>query len=414
MNVTIKFPDLNDLLSEAQTLGNLTRAISTGSGDEVQGVAGFAVESFDHLKNIKNINIGALTNTIKKYDQLSQELNAVNNEIANPFEQLSLLFNQSKLININTKNLTIKIPMIFREDLNAYNIYLRQRADVNSKIAQERMNLVTVVADLCIQDFSKYENTQEALAKGTTKEDCPIDINDANRFSREFELLLDQVNQNIMTLHEYREFPFELYERIHAIDRYVAEISAIVNNFLGYISYRMNANANRFSAYVDTIILIMNIIKTYQALIDFSINRGNRCNTCTTDTYDQYSCKLSLLCPDGLIPILQIPNFKIPDITLDLSNLNVGMDILIPSFNFQPAKVDLPNIPNLPSPPIGNVRISFPRLPTIPELPSPPKLPELPSFIPNINLELPILPPAPKLPEIPSTFEKALRIAEKI
>ena len=176
----------------------------------------------------------------------------------------------------------------------------------------------------------------------------------------------------------------------------------------------MISNANRYSAYVDAIILIMNIIKTYQALIDLSINRGNKCNTCTTDTYDQYSCKLSLLCPDGLIPVLQIPNFKIPDITLDLSNLNVEMNILIPSFNFQPAKIDLPSIPNLPSPPIGNIRIRFPNLPTIPELPSPPQLPELPSFIPNIKLELPMIPPAPKLPEIPTTFEKALNIAEKI
>jgi hypothetical protein len=121
-----------------------------------------------------------------------------------------------------------------------------------------------------------------------------------------------------------------------------------------------------------------------------------------------------MLCPDGLIPILEIPNFKIPDITLDMSNIHVAIDILIPSFNFQPAKIDLPNIPNLPSPPVGNIHIRFPGLPMIPELPSPPRLPELPSFIPNINLELPLLPPAPKLPEIPNSFEKALKVAEKI
>ncbi|MDR0607406.1 MAG: hypothetical protein LBG52_03450 [Candidatus Peribacteria bacterium] len=51
------------------------------------------------------------------------------------------------------------------------------------------------------------------------------------------------------------------------------------------------------------------------------------------------------------MPIIQIPNFKIPNITLDFSDLNVGLDLLLPTFNFQPAKIDLPNIPNLPTPP---------------------------------------------------------------
>lgn len=176
MHITIKLPDLNDLLKEAESLGNITRAMAVGDGEKVEGVAGMAVNSRDGLKKIKNINMRSLTNSIKRYDQLAQELSSMNNQIANPFEQLSLLFNESKLINVNTKNLTIKIPMIFQEDINSYEIYLRQRADTNSKIAQERLNIVTAVGDLCIQDFSKYETTQEALSRGVTKEGCPIDI----------------------------------------------------------------------------------------------------------------------------------------------------------------------------------------------------------------------------------------------
>jgi hypothetical protein len=273
MHVSVIFPDLNSLLNEAAVLRNLTRAISQEGGENVSGPAGLASDNQDAIFGVKNTNTGAITNIITRYQQLSQTANSVNDGIANPFEQLSLLFNQSELININTKNMTIKIPMIFWEDINAYHIYLRQRADVNGKIAQERINLVAAVGDLCIQDFYQYENANEALTKGTTKEDCPIDIRASVKFARDFELLLDQINQNILILNEYRDFPFELYERIHVIDRYMAEISAIVNNFFGYISYWMLTNANRYSSYVDAIILIMNIIKTYQALIDFSINR---------------------------------------------------------------------------------------------------------------------------------------------
>jgi hypothetical protein len=421
MNLHIKFPNLDDLLQEAQTLENITKAVSAGATEgttqAINGVTDFAIDSREALKNIKNINTGTLDNAMMQYKQLSEGMRTVNDQLANPFEQLSLLFNESKLININTKNLTVKIPMIFNEDINAYDIYLKERMNINTQIAQQRIDLVTSVKDLCIEDFEKYDSPQEALAKGVIKKDCPIDIRAAIRFSADFELLLDQVNANILILNEYREFPFALYERVHAIDRYIAEISAIINNFLGYLSYRMTTNANRYASYIDAIILVMNIIKTYQILIDFSINRGNKCSTCTNDTYDQYSCKLAILCQGIQLPLIDIPNFKIPDITLDFSNLNIGMNILLPSFNFQPAKIDLPNLPNLPSPPITNLAINIdilPDLPTIPELPAPPRLPELPSFIPNINIELPILPPAPKIPEIPIEFERVLNIAEKI
>lgn len=345
---------------------------------------------------------------LQVYKDLSTTIENANDKIANPFEELSILFNKSNLININTKNLNVKIPMIFSEDINAYEIYLKQRADTNGKIIEEWKIIIESVSSICLNK----ECSEEVQKK----------LQEMIEFTNDFDLILDRINSNILTLQEYRNFPFDLYERVHAIDRYVAEISAILNNFMGYLSYWMTTNANRFEGYVDAIILIMNIIKTYQVLIDFSVNRSSKCSTCTNDTYDQYSCKLSILCellPQ--LPIIQIPNFKIPDITIDFSNLNMSMDILLPTFNFQPEKIDLPNLPNLPTPPVFDIDIDIDFLlginlsaPNIPDLPSPPKLPELPSFIPNINLELPILPPAPELPKIPNTFETTLKFAEKI
>ena len=51
------------------------------------------------------------------------------------------------------------------------------------------------------------------------------------------------------------------------------------------------------------------------------------------------------------LPIIQIPNFKLPNITLDLSKIDLGLDIILPDFNFQPVKINLPEIPNLPEAP---------------------------------------------------------------
>jgi hypothetical protein len=40
----------------------------------------------------------------------------------------------------------------------------------------------------------------------------------------------DQVYANLMILQEYRDFPFEIYERIHVVDRYVAEIAQLISD----------------------------------------------------------------------------------------------------------------------------------------------------------------------------------------
>jgi hypothetical protein len=130
----------------------------------------------------------------------------------------------------------------------------------------------------------------------------------------------------------------------------MSEISSIVNNFLGTISLWMKTNATRYSQYVDSIILIMTTIQTYQAIIDLSANWSDRCSSCTNDNYDQFACKLGLLCPDNL-PILKIPPMKIPSIYIDLSHINLATDIKLPKFNFMPTSVPLPSLPNIPSPP---------------------------------------------------------------
>ena len=131
-------------------------------------------------------------------------------------------------------------------------------------------------------------------------------------------------------------------------------------------------------------------------IINFSVEWSKNCGNCAKDTYDQYSCKLSLLCDSIQLPIIQIPNFKLPNVTIDLTNMDLSLDVILPEFNFQPIKVNLPDLPNIPL------------------LPQPPTLPELPSFIPEVELELPILPPAPELPKLPDKIEGIIKIANLI
>lgn len=181
----------------------------------------------------------------------------------------------------------------------------------------------------------------------------------------------------------------------------------------------MSVNATRFSQYVDAIILIIGAIKTWQAIIDFSVNRSERCSKCSNDNYGSFSCSLSFLCPK--LPIFPIPAFKIPNIYMDMSHMELGMNIILPKINFVPIKVPLPQIPNLPEPP--TVEVDFDMnlnffgdlsLPTIPVIPEPPTLPEPPSFIPSIKMDLPVLPPAPKIPKILPEINAILKVADFI
>jgi len=172
------------------------------------------------------------------------------------------------------------------------------------------------------------------------------------------------------------------------------------------------------AGYIDATTMLIATIKTRQAIIDLSINRSEKCSKCSNDNYGAFSCSLSFLCPK--LPVLPIPPFKIPNIYMDLSHIDLGMAITLPKINFNPIKVPLPQLPNLPEPPDPkieadlNIDFNNIQLPTIPVIPEPPQLPEPPSFIPSIKLTYPVLPPAPKIPKLAPEINAILNIGEFI
>lgn len=335
-----------------------------------------------------------------------QLLDDFNREIANPFESLASLMSQNNLVNIMTEPIIVKVPMIFPEDINAYAIYLQQWVDINKWIIEDWESALEIWYKSCDKNSETEQEKAACYQDAKQKFDYFVEFE-----SNEWVRMLDQVNTNMLILQKYRDFPFEIYEWIHVIDRYMAEISSLISDTLWYLSYWTRANANRIVWYIDAITLIMNIIKTYQIVIDFSINRSENCGNCTEDTYDQYSCKLALLCESIELPIIQIPNFKLPNITIDLSDIDLWLDIVLPEFNFQTVRIDLPDISNLPEPPSVSIDLNVFDLPQIPQLPEPPTLPDLPSFIPEIELDLPMIPPAPELPVIPNEIKSLIDVA---
>ena len=345
--------------------------------------------------------------TSQRYWLSTKSVDEFNNKIWNPFEALASLMNESNIINVSIEPLTVRVPMIFSEDINEYWFYLQQYYEENKRIFNDWRDVLNAALSSCSK--KPIEEQESCRAEATENLNAFIEFEKSD-----WPKIENSIYTNLMILQEYRDFPFEIYEWIHVIDRYMSEIASLVNNTVGYLSYWVVTNSERFVWYIDAITLMLNIIKTYQLIIDFSVDWSKKCGNCAKDTYDQYSCKLSLLCNSIELPIIQIPNFKLPNITLDFSNIDVWLDIILPQFNFQPIKVPLPDLPNLPEPPSIWANIKLFDLPNIPILPEPPELPEVPSFIPEVELELPILPPAPELPELPNRIEWIIKFAKMV
>jgi len=461
------------------------------------------------------------------------------NEMSNPFEAIQTMFNEVELVNIETKNVIVKVPMIYGEDLVQYINQMKSRLETNQKILTEwthffqstisfcvkkwdewwlptmdevknelwngwdgakrypvlkdRVEFVNYLLDgwdkIWITDVATLELWESELLKESNQWSIVTLISKLNNFvdknvkltSSEIEILqnslddmdqelwklqscigffavdanwrskvsdfidfetntsdlINSIRRNIEVLEEYKKFPLELYEWMHVTDRYLSELTSILSDFVATITRRMNDNAERYSSYVDAIITMIGAVKTWQVLVDLSKNRSSKCSTCTTDTYDSYSCKLSLLCPD--LPVLPIPPFKIPNIFIDLSDIDLWIDITLPEFKFQPQSFILPKLPNIPHPPTMEFNYNFDAplntqaefnfdilwklkwfdfgsytIPSFPIFPAPPELPEIPSFLPTIHLSLPVLPPAPEIPDIIPEIDIAIDVADWI
>jgi len=180
----------------------------------------------------------------------------------------------------------------------------------------------------------------------------------------------------------------------------------IINKYLDMIFGWYTRQSKIFEKWVDAIVTIINIIKTWQLIIDFSVSWKTTCGKCRQDAWDLYDCILSLLCID--LPVLPIPPFKIPDIYLDFSHFNLWIDIILPKIKIAPVPIWVFTLPDLPYP---NISLDLPALPLLPQ---PPELPELPSLPPMPTLELPNLPPPPKIPKLLPAIKVVLNILKII
>jgi len=72
--------------------------------------------------------------------------------------------NESKIINVSTEPLTVKVPMIFSEDINAYQFYLNQWLDENKLIMEDWENVLNAVKTNCSKEPAEEQAACRAKA----------------------------------------------------------------------------------------------------------------------------------------------------------------------------------------------------------------------------------------------------------
>lgn len=207
-------------------------------------------------------------------------------------------------------------------------------------------------------------------------------------------------------LEEYKRFPEKFSKYLTWKQRYASQILCNVESVEKIMGGWIGENGKRFRAWVELVILLKSILKTWQIIPQLFINYDAECAVCRNERYDLKHLIFKLI--SAVIPKIPIIRFpKWPDIILDLHNVRLGLHILLPEFNYSVRPIILPKLPKLLLPNTPFLGFKFPSIPVLPALPPLPDLPNLPS-LPSIDL--PDLPPPPTIPKLFALIQATLNI----
>lgn len=325
---------------------------------------------------------------------------------SNPFYRIEQLFNDVELITISHRDVMVDVPYIRTTDLSLYKTQFVWWAQRNDTIIEQWIDYGDGLATECLK-LSDPEKRQE----------CNDLLKQVVYINTQLGQMKRSINSNKVMFDQYAHFQSTVlpnWKEQQVV--YLTELTTVINSTMSQLAGWSTQNAARFTSWTSAIRSMITAVKTWQLLIDFSLNWKERCGTCRIDNYDFATCSLNGLCPN--FPLFAWPNFRTPDFTIDLSNIDAGIDLVVPNFIFRPVDVplyrvaqmpDLPLPPDLWAPVYAQLNII---LPTLPVIPGPPTLPSLPSLSMNVDMDLPLLPPAPKIPMLPETLNAAVQVAD--
>jgi uncharacterized repeat protein (TIGR01451 family) len=300
------------------------------------------------------------------------------------------------------------LPLV---DIKPKKVYIRYPA-----LTQEAIELVKKDAEQWVLD------TKNGWKTFKTQFDLRIDVTDVEieavaNLERTVNEVIDGVETNMATLESYTQIPEQILKIRTAQAEYAKIIICYLDTILQYTAGYIGENAERVQAWAQWVEDLKKIVDGWRVLIDLSTEYMNSCDKCTNQRWNgmQLLFSLFVFIPD--FPVIEMP--KLPDIVIDVSHIQAGVDIEWPDVQFLPQTLVIPKLPRLvfPSANINldldlNVDLDFDiDIPQLPQFNINVDFPELPALtLP----QLPTLPPPPKIPEIDPSLKAGLHIASSV
>jgi len=309
-------------------------------------------------------------------------------------EKLVNYANALPLINVHPEPVYIHYPAITQEEIEA--------------VRQNWQNWASTTR-------SDWENFQSQIEASKDNLSQP-EVEYYDNLNETIEEALSAVEGNMAAIESYGEIPEQIMV-IRELEVYYAKIIVCyLDAILSYTAGYLTENVARIQAWSQFIVDLKDIVKGWQVLIDASVDLMDSCDKCTNQRNSGYQFLLNLFVFVPEFPVVKLP--KLPDIVIDVSHIQVGVDIVWPDIHFVPETVDLPELPKIQFPNVNadaglNIDLTVPDI-NIPVLPrfdmdfTPPELPGLP--LP----QLPDLPPAPKIPEIDKSIQVSVDVMTSI
>ncbi|MCX6733383.1 MAG: FG-GAP-like repeat-containing protein [Candidatus Peregrinibacteria bacterium] len=226
-------------------------------------------------------------------------------------------------------------------------------------------------------------------------------------------IIFKKIDDNFRALNAYKEFPKKLLQYRNIEAKYIRQIINYLTTVSQFLGGYVRRQEKRLGAWIDMVTSIKKVLAQWQAVIDITQKYATNCDSCKTERGSLFPMLLNALVNIPAPPIIPFP--KWPDIIMDFSRVETGVNIVWPDLTFAPKQILLPTLPSIKFPidanllaELGGVNISkitldlgaaFDSLiPVLPALPSLPSLPNLPDLPPLPTFKLPDIPPAPRIP----------------
>ncbi|MEK7146337.1 MAG: hypothetical protein AAB802_04120, partial [Patescibacteria group bacterium] len=320
--------------------------------------------------------------------------------------------------NFVTKNITgletfvnyaHSLPLV---DIETEKVYFHYPALTDEEIERVKKDIDDWIQDtknIRLQVEQYYENLIEEFPE------LRADLEEArDEILTAIDQLIEGMENNLAVLEDYAEIPEEIVA-IRDLQAYYAKVViCYLDAILGFTSGYLLENKQRIEAWAQWVQDLKDIVASWQALIELSIKLMDSCDKCTNQRYSGFQLLANLFVFIPEPPVVQMP--KWPDIVIDVSNIQAGVDVVWPDLVFVPETISIPEIPRIVLPPFDveaalNFDLGDFVIPVLPEFNLDFTLPELPGLpLPT----LPDLPPPPAVPELDASISATLNIVSSI